>query len=53
VTPSEAVPAKLLVSLAHDWALRTVLSPGTPSRRDRELKEMVDVVWEGLRAHGT
>jgi AcrR family transcriptional regulator len=53
VTPSEAVTARLLISLAHDWALRTVFSPGTPSRRDRELNEMVDVVWEGLRAHGT
>jgi AcrR family transcriptional regulator len=50
VTPSEAVTARLLVSLAHDWALGSVLSPGSP-RPDRTLKEMVDVVWEGLRTH--
>jgi AcrR family transcriptional regulator len=48
-TPSEAVTARLLVSLAHDWALSGVLSPGNRSSRDRELKDMVDVVWEGLR----
>jgi AcrR family transcriptional regulator len=49
-TPSEAVTARLLVSLAHDWALGGVLSPGSRPHRDRELKEMVDVVWQGLRA---
>jgi AcrR family transcriptional regulator len=49
-TPSEAVTARLLLSLAHDWALRR--AHGTPSRGVRELKEMVDVVWEGLRARG-
>jgi AcrR family transcriptional regulator len=48
-TSSAAVTAQLLVSLAHDWALRNVFAHGTPSRRDRDLKEMVDVVWEGLR----
>jgi AcrR family transcriptional regulator len=45
--PSVAVTARLLVSLAHDWALRRM--HGMPSRGVRELKEMVDVVWEGLR----
>jgi AcrR family transcriptional regulator len=50
VMPSASVTAGLLVSLAHDWALRSVLSPGSPPHRDRELKAMVDVVWEGLRA---
>lgn len=40
--------ARLLVSLAHDWALGGVLSPGG-SNRERELKEMVDVVWDGVR----
>ena len=50
VTPSEAATARLLVSLAHDWALGGVLSPGSQPNRDRELKAMVDVVWEGLRA---
>lgn len=48
-TVSEAATARLLVSLAHDWALGGVLSPGGPPSRDRELRAMVDVVWEGLR----
>jgi AcrR family transcriptional regulator len=47
-TRSEVMTARLVVSLAHDWALGGVLSPGRP-HRDRELREMVDVVWEGLR----
>jgi AcrR family transcriptional regulator len=47
--PSSAVAARLLVSLAHDWALGGVLAPGNPTQRDRELKAMVDLVWEGLR----
>jgi AcrR family transcriptional regulator len=51
LTPLEPVTARLLVSLAHDWALGRVLSPGSASNRDRELREMVDVVWSGLRAH--
>jgi AcrR family transcriptional regulator len=46
-TPSAAVTARVLVSLAHDWALRR--AHGASSRGVRELKEMVDVVWEGLR----
>jgi AcrR family transcriptional regulator len=46
---SEALTARLLVSLAHDWALGRVLSPGRP-HGERELKAMVDIVWEGLRA---
>jgi AcrR family transcriptional regulator len=48
VTSSESVTAQLLVSLAHDWALGRV--HGFSSRGVRELKQMVDVVWEGLRA---
>jgi AcrR family transcriptional regulator len=47
---SDAATARLVVSLAHDWALGSVLSPGNLQRRERELKEMVDVLWEGLRA---
>jgi AcrR family transcriptional regulator len=47
---SEAITARLLVSLAHDWGLGSVFSPGSLAHRDRELKAMVDVVWEGLRA---
>ena len=48
VMPNAAVTARLLISLAHDWALRRVHE--TSPRGARELKEMVDVVWEGLRA---
>jgi AcrR family transcriptional regulator len=50
VTPSAAVTARTLVSLAHDWALGGVLSPGSPAPGVPRLKAMVDVVWEGLRA---
>ncbi len=50
VTPSEGVTARLLVSLAHDWALGSVLSPASPPHRNQQLRAMVDVVWEGLRA---
>jgi AcrR family transcriptional regulator len=49
VAPSEAVTARLLVSLAHDWALRGAFAQASPLQRSRELKEMVDVVWQGLR----
>jgi AcrR family transcriptional regulator len=48
-TPAVPATARLLVSLAHDWALGGVLSPGTQPHRDRELKEMVDVLWRGIR----
>lgn len=48
-TPSVAVTARLLISLAHDWALASALSPGRLQNRDRELTAMVDVIWEGLR----
>ncbi|MCI0740907.1 MAG: hypothetical protein L0Y72_17815 [Gemmataceae bacterium] len=46
--PRRAVSARLLVSLAHDWALRRM--HGISSRGVRDLKDMVDVVWEELRA---
>jgi AcrR family transcriptional regulator len=42
--------ARLLVSLAHDWALGAALAHDLSARRRRELRDMVDVVWEGLRA---
>jgi AcrR family transcriptional regulator len=48
--PSAAVAARLLVSLAHDWALGAVFVAGSAPHRERQLKEMVDVVWDGLRA---
>jgi AcrR family transcriptional regulator len=47
---SQAMAARILVSLAHDWALGSVLSPASAPHRERDLKAMVDVVWEGLRA---
>lgn len=46
---SPAAAARVLVSLAHDWALAGVLTRSAPGRRTRELKEMVQAVWEGLR----
>jgi AcrR family transcriptional regulator len=45
---SAGVTARLLVSLAHDFALGHAMAHSSPRRRD--LKEMVDVVWDGLRA---
>jgi AcrR family transcriptional regulator len=48
--PSGVLTARLLVSLAHDWALGRMHM--LPSRGIRDLKEMVDVVWEGLRPPG-
>jgi AcrR family transcriptional regulator len=44
---SAKATARLLVSLAHDWALGHAMAHATP--RPRELKEMIDVVWQGLR----
>jgi AcrR family transcriptional regulator len=51
VLPSATVAAQLLLSLAHDWALGRSMRH-VPTRGVRELKDMVDVVWEGLRARG-
>jgi AcrR family transcriptional regulator len=48
-TTSEVATARLLLSLAHDLALRTVLGSGSSQERDRQLKEMLDVVWQSLR----
>src|SRR5262245_48299735 len=45
--PRTAVTARLLVGLAHDWALRRV--HGATPQGIRDLKDMVDVVWKGLR----
>jgi AcrR family transcriptional regulator len=45
---SPAVTARLLASLAHDWALGNVLAHGVPTKGIRELQGMVDIVWEGL-----
>lgn len=48
-TFSVAATARLLVSIAHDWALRHALSHGTAPLRERELTEMVDLICEALR----
>jgi AcrR family transcriptional regulator len=50
VTSSIPITARLLVSLAHDWALGGVFASGNTQHRDRELKELVNIVWEGV--HG-
>jgi hypothetical protein len=47
--PSVAIAARLLVSLAHDWALGAVFVDKNTPHRERELREMVDTLWEGLR----
>ena len=45
--PSAILTARLLVGLAHDWALGRMHH--MPSRGVRDLEEMVDTVWVGLR----
>jgi AcrR family transcriptional regulator len=52
VTSSEVVTARLLVSLAHDWALGNVFQHDASAGRLRGLTDMVDVVWLGLRPRG-
>jgi AcrR family transcriptional regulator len=46
---SAAAVARLLVSLAHDWALGVALAHGTVASGDRGPEEFLDVLWEGLR----
>ena len=46
---SLAVTARLLVSLAHDWGLSSMFAH-EPAHRERDLKEMVNIVWQGLKA---
>jgi len=46
---SAQAAARLLVSLAHDWALGQALMHANSPRRDKELQELVAVIWEGLR----
>jgi hypothetical protein len=43
------VVAKLLLSLAHDWALGKALRHATPGKDSRDLTALVDVVWAGLK----
>jgi AcrR family transcriptional regulator len=44
--PNPAVTARLLLSLAHDWALKR--AHGAPTRDARELRDMIEVLWTGL-----
>jgi AcrR family transcriptional regulator len=45
----EAVLSRLLISIAHDWALQVALAHGTATPIDRRLDDFVDILWEGLR----
>jgi AcrR family transcriptional regulator len=45
----EVVVARLLLSLAHDWALQVAIAHGTVAPNHRRLEEFVDALWEGLR----
>ncbi len=49
--PSTALTAKLLVSLAHDSALAAAMMPGNAATGERDLRAMVDILWQGLRRH--
>jgi AcrR family transcriptional regulator len=49
----EAVAARLLISLAHDWALGVAVAHGTVAAGDRRLEEFLGVLWEGLRHRDT
>lgn len=49
VVASADAAARLLVSLAHDWALGQAIMYQKSPKRDKELQELVDIVWEGLR----
>jgi AcrR family transcriptional regulator len=44
-----ALTARLLIGIAHDWGLSAAMADGVTPAKVRELKEMVDVVWAGLR----
>jgi Bacterial regulatory proteins, tetR family len=43
------VAARVLLTLAHDWALAGAMSHGRAANREQELRQMVDAVWDGLR----
>jgi AcrR family transcriptional regulator len=49
---SESVTAALLVSMAHDWALSHAFTPGKTARSAKQLKEMVDALWAGMKTGG-
>ena len=47
--PDEVVVARLLLSLAHDWALGVAFAHGSPAPNDTWLEEVLGVLWQGLR----
>lgn len=55
VIERSAVPtaARLLVSLAHDVALGGVLAQTNTKQRARVLRQMVDLIWNGLATERT
>jgi AcrR family transcriptional regulator len=48
VISDEVVLARLLLSLAHDWALGVAFAHGRVPPNDRRLEEFLDVLWKGL-----
>ena len=46
----EAVLARLLLSLAHDWGLGVAFAHGKVARNDRRLEEFLDVLWKGVQS---
>ncbi len=46
---SPTVTARILLSLAHDWALGQALRHGPPTKNTKDLEEMVDVIWAGMK----
>jgi hypothetical protein len=45
----ELVLARLLLSIAHDWALGVAFAHGTVTPNERRLDDYVEVLWKGLR----
>ncbi len=45
----EVVLARLLLSLAHDWALGVAFAHGNVPRNDRRLDEFLEVLWKGVQ----
>lgn len=46
---SSTLAAKLFLSLAHDWGVGKALAPSAAPRDTCELKNMVRLVWQGLK----
>ncbi len=45
----EAVLARLVLSLAHDWALGAAFAHKPIAADEKRLEEFVDILWQGLR----